>query len=208
VLTGVKEGKLYPRIWGIGNLDILNRQLLGFFCSVKCPGDLILRTYDLARALRDAGVPVVSGFHTPIEKDCLELLLRGDQPVVICLARSIQNMRLGKGLKANIESGRILVLSPFDGNFKRPTTRSSHFRNQFVAALSAVVFVAHAELEGKTEKFCEALLYSGKPLYTFKSQYNKSILDIGTKPVDTKMLAQWANSLKGMELNGLGIRRI
>jgi len=32
---------------------------------------MTLRTYDLARALRDAGVPVISGFHSPIEKVAL-----------------------------------------------------------------------------------------------------------------------------------------
>jgi len=29
----------YPYIWTIGNIDILNRKLRGFFCSIKCPGD-------------------------------------------------------------------------------------------------------------------------------------------------------------------------
>jgi predicted Rossmann fold nucleotide-binding protein DprA/Smf involved in DNA uptake len=191
---GVKEGKLFPRIWGIGNLDILQRPLLGFFCSVKCPGELILRTYDLARALRDAGVAVISGFHSPIEKDCLDLLLRGGQPVVLCPARSIQNMRLAKDLKANIEKGRVLVLSPFEGQVKRPTAQISERRNQFVGALSEAVFVAYAEPGGKTEDFCKVILSSGKPLYTFESQYNKTIIDAGAKPADTEVLAQWAGS--------------
>jgi hypothetical protein len=102
---GVKEGNLFPRVWSIGSLDILGRQMLGLLYSVKCPGDLILRTYDLARALRDAGFPVISGFHTLIEKDCLDLLLCGGQSVVLCPARSIHNMRLAKDLKANIEKG-------------------------------------------------------------------------------------------------------
>jgi predicted Rossmann fold nucleotide-binding protein DprA/Smf involved in DNA uptake len=66
-----------PRIWAIGNLDILKTPLLGFFCSTKCPGNVIVHTYDLARALRDAGVPVICGFHSPMEKECLDLLLRG-----------------------------------------------------------------------------------------------------------------------------------
>lgn len=33
---------------GIGNPEILGPASLAFFCSVKCPGDLILKTYDLA----------------------------------------------------------------------------------------------------------------------------------------------------------------
>ena len=84
----------YPYLWAIGNLDILEMNLLGFFCSVKCPGSVILKTYDLARELRDAEIAVISGFHSPIEKDCLDHLLKGTQPVAICPARGIENMRI------------------------------------------------------------------------------------------------------------------
>ncbi len=67
-----------------GNLDILHGQGAGhrlptvaLFCSVQCSSAIILQTYALARALRDAGVTVISGFHSPMEKECLILLLRG-----------------------------------------------------------------------------------------------------------------------------------
>ena len=193
-ILSMKGKSLFRQIWTIGNPDILNRPLLGLFCSVKCPGDLILRTYDLARALRDEDVPVISGFHTPIEKDCLDLLLRGRQPVVICPARNIRHMRLGKDLKSGIEEGRVLVLSPFDVKGKRPTARMAERRNQFVGTLAAAAFVAYADPGGKTEGFSKDFMKVGKPLYTFETQYNKSILEIGAKPVDIKMLAQWAGS--------------
>ena len=201
-LTGPKEGNLFPRIWSIGNLDILKRPLLGFFCSVKCPGDLIVRTYDLARALRDAGVPVISGFHSPIEKDCLDLLLRGNQPVVICPARSIQKMRLGKDLTTGVEKGSVLVLSPIDEKMRRPTTRSSQLRNRFVGALSAAVFVAYAEPGGKTEEFCKEILNAGKSLYTFESTHNGAIVEKGAIPVGPEALAQWAGSLNAVGVDG------
>ena len=201
-LKGTKEGNLFPRIWSIGNLDILKRPLLGFFCSIKCPGDLILRTYDLARALRDAGVPVSSGFHSPIEKDCLDLLLRGSQPVVICPARSILNMRLDKDLKTVVEKGRVLVLSPFDEKIRRPTTQSSQLRNHFVGALAAAVFVAYAEPGGKTEDFCKEILNAGKSLYTFESTYNGAIVEKGAIPVGPEALAQWAGSLNAVVVDG------
>jgi hypothetical protein len=47
-----KTQALFPRVSTIGNAEILQEEMLGLFCSVKCPGDLILRTYDLTRALR------------------------------------------------------------------------------------------------------------------------------------------------------------
>jgi len=64
-------------IYSLGDVGILKHKMLGFFCSVKCPGSLIIKTYDLARELRDAGVPVISGFHSPVEKEALRILLRG-----------------------------------------------------------------------------------------------------------------------------------
>ena len=35
----------WPQIWALGNLDLLGRPLLGFFCATRCPGNVILRTY-------------------------------------------------------------------------------------------------------------------------------------------------------------------
>jgi len=32
----------------LGNLEILQRETLALFCSVRCPGNLIVQTYDLA----------------------------------------------------------------------------------------------------------------------------------------------------------------
>ena len=42
-------------ITAIGNPDILKKTLT-IFCSVKCPGNLILQTYDLAQYLSDDSV--------------------------------------------------------------------------------------------------------------------------------------------------------
>jgi hypothetical protein len=56
-------------IWSLGDLAILQNPLVGFFCSVKCPGTVILRIYDLIRALRDAGIPVIGGFNRQWKKN-------------------------------------------------------------------------------------------------------------------------------------------
>jgi len=105
-------------------------------------------------------------------------------------------MRFDKSLIGNIEKGRVLVLSPFEERVKRPTAETSQRRNQFVGALAAAVFVAYADPGGKTEEFCRSVLRSGKPLYAFESQYNRSMVDAGARPIETKKFAQWAGSLK------------
>ena len=56
-----------------GDRGILDTRLIGFFCSVRCPGDIILKTYDLARALRETDVTIVGGFQSPMEREFLDL---------------------------------------------------------------------------------------------------------------------------------------
>ena len=92
----------FQTFWAIGNLDILTTNLLSVFCSIRCPGSIILKTYDCMRLLRDFGVAVVSGFHSPIEKDCLDILLKGTQPIVICPARGISRMRIPSAGKTRL----------------------------------------------------------------------------------------------------------
>jgi len=99
-------------------------------------------------------------------------------------------------LQESAEKGRALVLSPFEERVKRPTAETSQRRNQFVGALAAAVFVAYADPGGKTEEFCRSVLRSGKPLYAFESHYNRSMVDAGARPIETKKFAQWAGSLK------------
>ncbi len=129
----------------LGNTGVLGRDLLALFCSVRCPGDLILRTYDLAQALREQGVAVVGGFHSPMEQECLRILLRGPPPVVVCPARSIEGMRLPVAWRGPVEAGRLLVVSPFEEKAKRVTTELAERRNRFVAALAERVFISYAE---------------------------------------------------------------
>lgn len=179
----------------IGNLDILRHNSTAFFCSTKCPGDLIVKTYDLAQILRDAGMTVISGFHSPMERESLTILLRGAQPVIICPARSINNMRINKEYKKPIKDGRLLFLSPFDENQRRISAKKSHYRNLFVAAMSAAIFVAHAGTGSKTEAFCKEILSWQKPIYTFESDYNKNLIEMGACPVNMDNVSLWANIL-------------
>jgi len=182
-------------ITGLGNLDILKNKSTSLFCSIRCPGDLILRTYDLAQNLRQAGMTVIGGFHSPMERECLTILLRGTQPVIICPARNINGMRIRKEYKKPLEEGRLLFLSPFEENQRRISVKTSHYRNLFVATLSAVVFVAHAGPASKTESFCREILSWQKPICTFDSDYNKNLIEMGAQQVNMENVSEWAKFL-------------
>ena len=182
--------KHYPYIWAIGNIDVLNGNLLGFFCSVKCPGNIILKTYDLSRSLRDAGISIISGFHSPIEKDVFDLLLKGSQLLVICPARSIENMRIPNAWKEAIDNGRLLVLSHFKKKHKRVTASLSDQRNRLVALLARYVFLPYAAPGSRSENLCKDIIRSGKQILTFEDEANQPLIAMGAKPIRVEDLGK------------------
>ena len=152
-----------------GNARLLTNRLVGFFCSESSPGDAILSTYDLALALRDTNLTFISGFQSPMEKEFLTFLLRGRAPVIVCPARSITRMRLPAAWKAPLEDGRLLLLSCFADNIRRPTRRTATQRNALVADLATSLLVPHAEPGGKVERLVQNAVAQGTPVFTLNS---------------------------------------
>ena len=170
-------------ITALGNPKILNEKLLALFCSVKCPGKLILETYDLAQRLKQERVAVIGGFHSPMERECLEILLRGTAPVIMSPARSIAKIQMRPECREPLENGRLLFLSPFADKQRRATQENAMARNRFVAALADAVFIAYAAPAGKIEDFCREVLELGKQVYTFDAPENAHLGAIGVTPV-------------------------
>jgi predicted Rossmann fold nucleotide-binding protein DprA/Smf involved in DNA uptake len=141
----------------IGPVSLLAACRTALFCSARTPGDAILRAHDAARRMRDEGVTVISGFHSPIEKECLRILLRGKQPIIICPARAIETMRVPTECRAAFDAGRVLFLSPFTRQPKRVTNDSALRRNEVVAALADEAYIAHVSTGGQTERISALL---------------------------------------------------
>lgn len=182
----LKNGLVHPVptcLWAIGNLEISDRRLLGFFCSMKCPGSIILKTYDLAIKLRDAGIPIVSGFQSPMEKECLDLLLRGQQPVVICPARSLQHMQIPPAWRQALHQKRLLIVSPFEKRHRRATAELAKQRNRMVTSLASEVFVTHAGPGTKTERLCTELIEKQIRVYVIDVPDNDHLIAKGAVPM-------------------------
>lgn len=157
-----------PRLAALGNLDLLALPKTAFFCSARCPGNVILRTYDQAAQWRDAGRCVISGFHSPVEKECLGILLRGTQPIIICPARSLPK-RVPQEWREPLTAGRLLILSAFANRMNRVTAELASKRNEFVAALADEAFVAHATVGGHLAKLSRRVNVWQIPLTVLQS---------------------------------------
>lgn len=171
--------KTPSKVFAIGNTDILQNKPLAVFCSNKCPGNIILKTYGLMRQIRDSGITVISGFHSAMEREGLNILLKGRQSVIICPARSIEGMRINPEYRKPLEDGRLLILSLFSGKEKRISSDRAVRRNYFVAALATDVFIPYAAPGSKTETFCRELLKWGKRVYTTDDEKNAHLMDEG-----------------------------
>jgi predicted Rossmann fold nucleotide-binding protein DprA/Smf involved in DNA uptake len=165
-----------------GCLELVERPLLAFACSAISPPNLVLDAYDLASALRDNNVAVISGFHTPIERDCLHFLLRGRQPIVVCPARGIERMRIPPEWKAPIAEGRLLVVSRIPEGERRVTAALAAERNRLVADLCAAALVIYATPGGRTEEWCRDVLALDKPVWTLDAPENVHLIELGARP--------------------------
>ena len=162
------------RLWAVGSLEILGEKKVGLFCSVRCPGNAIFGAYDTARKFRDEGVTVVSGFHSPIEKECLRILMRGKQPIIICLARALEKIRLPADWRSAVEAGHLLLISPFEKRPRRPTKEASQRRNEIVAALSDEVLIIHAESGGSVARISQMVEHWKVPKLNLPNNGGKS----------------------------------
>jgi predicted Rossmann fold nucleotide-binding protein DprA/Smf involved in DNA uptake len=165
----------------LGNPGILEHKTLALFCSVRCPGSLILQTFDLVRDSLNAGVAVIGGFQSPMEKECLSLLLKGKRPVIWCQAKCLPNKQRPKIFAGPLTAGRLLIISLFD-DLRRATEKSALIRNEFVAALADTIFVSYANPGGMLEKLCRKVLEWKKTLFTFESVYNAGLISMGARP--------------------------
>lgn len=155
-----------PHLTVLGSLEPLALPMTALFCSSRCPGGAILSAYDQAQRWRDEGRCVIGGFHSPIEKECLKILLRGRQPIVICPARGIETMRLPKDWRAGVDNGRLLLLSAFPKKIRRPTAAFADRRNQLVAALADEIAFFHITPGGKMDKLRTQAEAWGLPMST------------------------------------------
>ena len=88
-------------------------------------------------------------------------------------------MRLPAAWRTPLETGRLLLLSRFPDNIRRPTHETATKRNALVAELATSLLVPHATPGGKVERLCEDALARATPVYTLTDP-NPRLAELGT----------------------------
>jgi hypothetical protein len=129
----------------LGNQEILSGPVLGFYAPRRCNGNVILGCYDLARALRDENITVMSFFQSPVECEVLEFLARGAQPIVILLPATAALAPRNSVEQKLLDDGRVVFIRPkSERGRKRDEGR---MLGRLLAALSDALLVTHMDAE-------------------------------------------------------------
>ncbi len=90
---------------------------------------------------------MISGFHSALEQDVLDILLKGKQPVILAAARGLPK-RYSAEVRQAIDHGRLLVVSPFPDSVRRITADTSNTRNEFMLAIADRVVIGYMSEDG------------------------------------------------------------
>lgn len=131
----------------IGNTEILRGHKTAFLCSRQIPAAAVLKCYDWAMKMREKKQCVISGFHSPLEKDVLAILLKGNQPLIVVLAKSLPQKPKPEFQKA-LNENRLLLISPFDKKVIRASERTALIRNKLMMELAEKIVVGFVKSDG------------------------------------------------------------
>ncbi len=114
-----------------GNIELLQLPKTAFLSSRNISPSSVMACYDWATQQLSAGRCVISGFHSQIEKDVLHFLLKGKQPVILVLGRSLYK-QLPEELIKPLEENRLLVISVVSQTTNRQSVESAMIRNKYI----------------------------------------------------------------------------
>lgn len=139
-------------MYSVGNEELLKQRKVAFLCSRNFPPGTAEKARIWAEAQRDAGACVISGYHSPIEKEVLGRLLTGTQPIVVAMAQGLA--RLAQEWGRHIEAGRLLVISRYAESVSHPCESKCYQRNKLMMELADGVVIAHVAPGGSLERLC------------------------------------------------------
>ena len=123
----------------LGNKDLLKLPKTAFLASNTISSEIVLRCYDWATEMRREGRCVVSGFSSKLEKDVLHFLLKGQQPIIMVLARQMYKV-VPVDLKEALEQNRLLIIST--SNAVRQSRATAMERNRYVCNEANTIVMA------------------------------------------------------------------
>lgn len=120
----------------LGNKKLLKLEKVGFLASRKISPCSVIPTLDWAMQIsKREDIAVISGFHSRMERDVLNILLSGVCGIIIVLARGMYR-KLPKHFEEAMAQDRLLFISNEKENIIRVSEVTAHKRNEYVRKIA------------------------------------------------------------------------
>ena len=119
----------------LGNDNLLKRKKIGYFASGTIASQSVLPTLDWAvEVAKRNDISIVSGFHSKMEREVFDILLRGRCGIICALARSIYR-KVPSRFREAYDAGRVLFISPCKTSATMTSRCLCRQRNEYVASI-------------------------------------------------------------------------
>jgi len=172
-----------PRLWGVGNPDILSSRRLGIISARQSDSDLALISSQLLKQLASLNdMTFVGGWHSPLEKEALHILLAETVPMVFCVPKALNRFRLTIDVENHVRQGHALLLTHCSPKVKRISRDASIRRNHLIIGLATALLVLSAPPGSVSLDLAKWALRSGRPVLTPEHRMNKELLECDGLP--------------------------
>ena len=141
----------------LGNQELLQLKKTAFLASSTISSETVLRCYDWATEMRNHGECVVSCFSSKLEQDVLHFLLKGNQPIIVVLARRMYKI-IPEYLKEPLAQGRLLIMSVSPA--VRQSKATALARNKYICEMADSILFVGVTLNSS--------------LYAYKKEYQQA----------------------------------
>jgi predicted Rossmann fold nucleotide-binding protein DprA/Smf involved in DNA uptake len=178
----------------LGALDSAGTRTVALAASVESPASAAEAAWNLVELLAQTGVVLVGGFHSPLERFCLDRLASAGQQAIVFLGRALEGYRVPLAWLRPLAEGRFVLVSACGKSQRRATQESVRVRNDCVAALAGCFLIPYASPAGKTEALCRAVLNSGRAVWTLDLPSCRNLVDLGAKTVNALTMPTFLNA--------------
>ncbi len=129
----------------LGNMDLLTLRKVGFLASRKVVPSSVIPTINWAsKVSHDLNIAIISGFQSPLEREVLDIALKGTCGIIYVLNRSLYR-QIPLNLHTAFDSNRILFISLTSEKITRPSAANATIRNRCITDIADTLVFASVD---------------------------------------------------------------
>lgn len=129
----------------LGNMNLLTLRKVGFLASRKVNPTSVIPTINWANKVsHDPNIAIVSGFQSTLEREVLDIALKGTCGIIYVLNRSLYR-QIPLNLRPTFDSNRLLFISLTSEKVTRPSAINATIRNHYITDIADTLVFASVD---------------------------------------------------------------